>query len=167
MDPPVAPRRVLLRQAEDERGSSLRDGRSTWPTVWVRPALGDEGPVPAQQRCRLDEEASETLAGKESRQPRQDRSIGRLQHWSVDLASQHRHLVTQHDDFDREVCVTATGEPNQLEDAAERPVEQREGHRRMLAPRESGRQSPDNSRWMAFSAPTRSHRPVELDIARS
>jgi len=24
----------------------------------------------------------------------------------------------------------------------------------MLAPRESGRQSPDNSRWMAFSAPT-------------
>jgi len=102
----------------------------------------------------LDEEASDTLAGKESRQPRQDRSIGRLQHWSMDLASQHRHLVTQHDDFDREVCVSATGEPNQLEDAAERPVKEREGHWRMLAPRESGRQSPDNSRWMAFSAPT-------------
>lgn len=58
---------------------------------------------------------------------------GRLQRWAVDLASEHRHLMAQHDDLDREVRVLATGEPDQLEHATERPVQQREGHRRMLA----------------------------------
>jgi hypothetical protein len=76
VDAAVVPGWILLRQAEDERGRSLRDGRSTGPAVRVRPALGDEGPMPAQQSCRLDEEASETLAGKESRQAGQDRSVG-------------------------------------------------------------------------------------------
>ena len=41
--------------------------------------------------------------------------------------------MAQHDDLDREVRVLATGEPDQLEDATERPVQEREGHRRMLA----------------------------------
>jgi hypothetical protein len=36
----------------------------------------------------------------------------------------------EYDDLDREVRVTATDEPDQLEDAAERTVKEREGHRR-------------------------------------
>lgn len=63
--------------------------------------------MPTQQGSRLDEEASETLAGKESRQVGQDRSVGRLQHWSVDLASEDCHLVAQRDDLDGEVRVRA------------------------------------------------------------
>jgi hypothetical protein len=51
-------------------------GRPGRPCGYV--ALGDKVPVPAQQGCRLDEVASETLAEKELRQTGQDRSVGRL-----------------------------------------------------------------------------------------
>jgi len=54
--------------------------------------------------------------------------VSRLERWSVDLAPEHRHLVAEHDHLDREVRIFATGEPDQLNDAAERPVEEREGH---------------------------------------
>jgi hypothetical protein len=45
---------------------------------------------------------------------------------SVDVASEDRYLMAQHDDLDREVRVLATGEPDQLEDSAERPVQERD-----------------------------------------
>jgi hypothetical protein len=78
--------------------------------------------MPAQQGCRLNEEAPETLAEEQSRQPSQHRSVGGLQYRSVDLASEHRNFMSHHDDFDGEVGVRATDEPDQLENAAERPV---------------------------------------------
>jgi len=59
-------------------------------------------------------------------------------------------LRVQHDDLDGEIGVTAAGE---LEHAAERPVEEREGHCRMLAAPESRRQSTGRRSWIAFSAP--------------
>jgi len=70
-----SPKSGLLARPEDERGISLPDARSTGPAVRVRPVPSDEGPVPAQQGCRLDEEASETPAGEELRQPGQHRSV--------------------------------------------------------------------------------------------
>jgi hypothetical protein len=48
------------------------------------------------------------------------------------VASKYRDLVAQHDDLDCEVAVLAVGEPDQSEDATERLVQEREGHRRML-----------------------------------
>ena len=98
--------------------------------------------MPAQQGRRLDEEMPETLVGEQSRQPGQHRSICRLERRSVDLASEDRHLMAQHQDFNGEIDIAASGEPDQLEDAAERPVEEREGHRSMLAAPSTGRQSP-------------------------
>ena len=41
--------------------------------------------------------------------------------------------MAQDDDLDREIHVLAAEEADQLEDATERPVQEREGHRRMLA----------------------------------
>ena len=102
----------------------------------------------------MDEQASETLAGEQSCQRGQDRPVGALQHRTVDLAPEDCHLVSEHDDLDGELGVASTGEPDELEDAAERPVEEREGHRRMLAESEFQRQSPAHSPWMTFSAPT-------------
>lgn len=102
--------------------------RSTWPAVRVGPALGDEVAVPAQQGCWLDEEASETLAGEQSCQSGQHRSICRLERRAVHLASEDRHLMTQDHDLDREVRISATDEADQLKYAAERSVEEREGH---------------------------------------
>jgi hypothetical protein len=49
------------------------------------------------------------------------------------LASENRHLIAQHDDLDRDVRALATGEPDQLEDATEHPVQERQGRRRVLA----------------------------------
>ena len=49
LDPPVAPGGDLLRQSEDERGSSLRNGWPSRVAVWVGPAPLHELPVPAQQ----------------------------------------------------------------------------------------------------------------------
>ena len=60
MDPSVAPGRVLTSQSNDEDGYGCGDRGSTGPTVWVGPASADEVAVPAQQRGRLDEEASAT-----------------------------------------------------------------------------------------------------------
>ena len=122
--PPIAPGRVLLRQPEHEGGGPLGDGRSTRPAVWVGPALGDEVAVPAQEGCRLDEEVRVTLAGEQSCQPGQHRSICRLKRRSVDLASEDRHLMTQDHDLDREVRISAANESDELKGAAERPIEE-------------------------------------------
>ena len=135
VDAAVAPLGILLRQTEHHCGGFLGDGRSTRSAMGERPALGDEVPVPAQQGCRLDEEAPERLAGEQSCQSGQHRSICRLKRWSVHLASEHRHLVAQDHDLDGEVRISATDEADQLQHAAERPVEEREGHGPGCSPR--------------------------------
>ena len=160
VDPPVAPGRVLLRQPEDERRGSCGDGRSTRPAMWVGPALGDEVTVPAQQGCRLDEEASLAPAREQSPQSGQHRPVGRLQRRTVDLASEDRHLVAQHDDLDGEIaCPCGRMSRISWRTRHERPVQEREGHRWMLARAGAFRQSPAQRLRMAFSAPTRPARP--------
>jgi hypothetical protein len=72
----------------------------------------------------------------------------------VDLAAQDCHIVAQHHDFDREGFVTAAHEPNQSEDSAKRPGEEREGHRRMFSGTDALRQSAAHGPWMKFSAQT-------------
>jgi hypothetical protein len=42
----------------------------------------------------------------------------------VDLASENRHLVAQDDHLNREISVRAAREPDQLEDANQRPVQE-------------------------------------------
>jgi hypothetical protein len=49
--------------------------------------------------------------------PASTRPIRRLERWSVHLASEDRHLVTQHDDLDREVRVSGTDEADQAQHA--------------------------------------------------
>ncbi|MHB8290336.1 MAG: hypothetical protein ACYDEY_14120, partial [Acidimicrobiales bacterium] len=103
---------------------------------------------------------AESLAGEQSCESRQHRSICRLERWSVHLSSKHRHLVALHDDIDGKVRVTATDELDQLNHAAIRALEEGESHRRMLAAGGTGRQSPAHSRWMAFLALTGCGKPV-------
>lgn len=131
VDAAAAPLGVLLRQPEHQRGGARRDSRSAGPVLRVGQVLGDEVSVPAQQGCRLRRR-------------------------SADLAPQDCHLVAQHDDPDGEVGVTAADEADELEDAAEHPVEERDDHGRMLAAPQSRRQSAGRRARMAFSAPTRS-----------
>ncbi len=154
VDATISPGRVLLRQADHEGSGPLDDRGSTRPVVWVGPALGNEVAMPAHQAGRLDEEVPETMAWEQLREPRQYRPIRRIERRSWYLASEDRHLVAEHDYLDREIGVASTEESDDLEDAAERPVEEREGHRWMLAALEPNRQSPAQKGWMTFSAPT-------------
>ena len=71
------------------------------------------------------------LAGEQSCESRHHRPVCRAQRRLVDRAPPYRHLVAQHTDLDGEIGVTAEDESDQLEDVAERPVEEREGHSRM------------------------------------
>jgi hypothetical protein len=158
VDPSVAPAWVLPRQFQYEHGSPFRDDWAPRRSMWIGPTLGNQVAVPAQQGRGLDEEAPETPAGEQPCQPRQDSSIGWLQRRSLDLASEDCHLVTEYDDLDREICVSATEEPEQLEDAAESPIEEREGNRWMLAASHEWGQSAVQHAWMRLSAPTRSGR---------
>ncbi|MGC9221704.1 MAG: hypothetical protein ACP5H2_10205 [Solirubrobacteraceae bacterium] len=89
--------------------------------------------MPSQQGFRLDEEAPESSVGEQSCKCRQHRPIWRFQRRSMDLSAEHRDFVSEHDELDGEVDVAAADESDQLEDAAERPVEEREGHHPMLA----------------------------------
>ncbi len=124
VDATLAPSRVLLRQANDERGDSLRDAGPIGTAMRVCPVPGDEAPVPAEHGCQLDERAAKTVAGQQSCESRQHRPARRVQRRSIDMAP--------HDDLDGDVGVTAEHESNQLEDAAERSGEEREGHCRKL-----------------------------------
>jgi hypothetical protein len=49
-----------------------------------------------------------------------------------------------------------TGKSDELEEAGEGPVEERESHRRMLAAQGAKRQSPAHGCWVTFSARTSS-----------
>ena len=62
--------------------------------------------------------------------------------------------MAQHDDLDGEIGVTSANESDELEGAAERQVEEREGHCWMLVALGSSHQSAGRRPWMTFSAPT-------------
>jgi hypothetical protein len=64
------------------------------------------------------------LAGEQPFESRHHRPVRRAQRRSVDPAPQYHHLDAQHDDLDGEIGVTAEDESDQLEDAAERLVEE-------------------------------------------
>lgn len=101
--------------------------------VRVSPVLGYKVSVPAQQGLWLNEDVPEPSTGEQSCESRQNRPIRRLQRRSMDLTSEDCHLMAQHHDLDSEVRVTATDQPDELQDAAEGPVEERKCHCRMLA----------------------------------
>jgi hypothetical protein len=101
---------------------TIRERVGTCSQDCLPPSPGDKVSVPAQQGGRLDDEAPETLVEEQSRQPSQHRSVSGLQYRSVDLASEHRHFMSQHDDFDGEILVPTKDEPDQLKEAAEHPV---------------------------------------------
>ena len=132
MDPPVAPDGVLLGESEDE-GDGARGDR--WPAraaMRVGPPPADEIPVPAKQRVGLDEEVSASVPGEQPCQPGEQCPVRRTQRWPVDLATQHRHLVAQHDHLDRQFVSAPTCEPDQLGNADEQEVEERQGHGAIL-----------------------------------
>ena len=108
----------------------------------------------AQQGCRLDRQAPESSVDEQPGESRQHGPVRGLERWPMNLAAEDRDFGSRHDDIDGEVNVALPDEADQLEVAAGRPLEEREGHRRMLVVGARRRQSPGRSRSMTFSAPT-------------
>ena len=90
----------------------------------VGPPTSYESSVPAQEGGRLDEEPLLSSATEEPPQAAKDCSVRRLQRRAIHLAAQHRNLVAQHDDFDREVGVLAARQPDKLKHADECQVKE-------------------------------------------
>jgi acyl transferase domain-containing protein len=74
----------------------------------------------AKQRLGLDEEPSQATAAQEPTQSGKQSPVAGPQRWAGHLAAQYRHLVTEHDQFDRQFFVVTPEEPEQLEHSDER-----------------------------------------------
>jgi hypothetical protein len=106
VDPAISPGGVLPRQSEDDPDRADRDTRSP-RAVRVGPPTPDKVPVPTEQSLGLDEEFAPMPAVAEPTQSGKQRPIAGAQGWAGYLATEHRHFVTEHDDFDRQfVAVT-------------------------------------------------------------
>ena len=127
LDPALAPGGILPGQSEDDRHSTDRDARRP-RSVRLSPLAPDEVPVPPEQGVWLNEEPTSTSSVHESTQPGKQGSILRLQGRPDDLATEHSHLVTEHDDLDRQLVAVTLAEAHQLEDFGEGEVEERKGH---------------------------------------
>ena len=99
-DSPVAPVRVLAREAEDQLSHRPVERRSARLAVRIRPVTGDELTVPAQQRLRLHREARPRLPGQHATQRRQQRTIRSVQLRFLGLPAQNRQLMPQNQDLE-------------------------------------------------------------------
>jgi hypothetical protein len=118
-------------------GSPLRVGGQSRRCRWEHMVVlrgGDRStdahqiPMPAEQRFWLDKEAPRAPATKESAQSGEQRPVAGPQRRTGHLAAEHRDLMTEHDDFDRQFVAVTPREPEQLERSDEGQVEEGQRH---------------------------------------
>lgn len=104
----------------------------SWPArtalLGIRPSASNQVSMPSQQRLGLDEEPTPANLGHQLAQAGEDCSVGWPQSRTLDLATQDRDLVSEHDDLDRQFVLFAPAKPEQLEYPNEGHIE--EGQRR-------------------------------------
>jgi hypothetical protein len=96
----MAPAWILLRQAQHQRPDLRPYRRTARPAPGISPFPGDQVAVPAQQRGWGNHERCPPQSGQELGQGREHRTVGWLQIQALDLATQHRDLVTKDQDLD-------------------------------------------------------------------
>ena len=100
LDAPLAPSRILFRQAHNEGDRLLVDGRTTGRAVRVCPALGHESSMPAEQGLGRDVGESPLRPRQKTTQRGQERTIGGLEGGATHLAPEYRHFVSKSEDLD-------------------------------------------------------------------
>jgi hypothetical protein len=108
--------------------------------------------MPAQQRLRLDKEASPASSRQKPAQSSEHCSIRWLQGRTRHLSSQDGDLVAQHNDLDGQVLLLTTRETDQLKSANEGNVEEEECHAASSSTESYRRKSRSTVRT-TFSAP--------------
>ena len=84
--------------------------------------------MPSEQRPGLNEEPTEASALEQLAEAREERSIGWAKSWARDLASEHGHLVAEHDDLDRQIGSILTPKADDLEQPHEREIQKGQRH---------------------------------------
>jgi hypothetical protein len=117
-----AHRPTTRKSPEGRRCYALPGLVASWEVWSARTALltiylstTNQVPMSAQQRLGLDEEPTSVSLRHEPTQPGQDRPVGWPQSRTLDLATQDRDLVSEHDDLDRQIVLFAPAEPERLE----------------------------------------------------
>jgi hypothetical protein len=95
LDSLVSPGGILLGQALNQGSHSVLDGW-TAQTGWIRPFLGDQATMPAQDRARCDQ----AMSALHPDQRGEDRSVYPVQAGLRGGSAQHGDFVTQHQEFD-------------------------------------------------------------------
>jgi hypothetical protein len=98
-DAPIAPARVLPRQADDQLLDSSSSGGRPRSTTRVAPCAGDQPPVPAHQGLGPDEEARPARPRQDTADGGEQGPVGRLQRRSGSLAVEDGELLAQDKDL--------------------------------------------------------------------
>jgi hypothetical protein len=127
VDSSVSPGGILPGQTQDDLGSASGD-RGSSRAVGAGPPTTHQVPMPTEQRLGLDEELWQSWTIKEAAQSCKERPIAGLKRRMGDLAAEHRHFTSEHDDFDGEITVLSANELERLEDSDERQVQGGQRH---------------------------------------
>jgi hypothetical protein len=99
LDSLVFPAGILPGHALDQHDHSVLDGW-TPAAVWRRPFLGDQAPVPTQDRARRDQSMPPQHQRQPSGERGEHRSICPVQARLGVGSAQHDDFVTQHQELD-------------------------------------------------------------------
>ena len=127
VDPAIAPCRVLPGQAHHQLHSSYGDLRATGG-LRVGPLATDQLTMPTEQGIGLHEEPMELPSGDQPAEAGKECSIRGPQGRAVHLATEDRHLVTEHDDFDGQIGLVGSSPAEAFDGPEEGEIEKREGH---------------------------------------
>ncbi len=98
VDAPVAPRRVLAGNLDDEIADLACGWWQTLP-VRVGPVVRDQSSMPREERVGLHQEHRPPLPVERPCECSQERTVVPVEVRSGDLSAQHRELVTKHEDL--------------------------------------------------------------------
>ena len=128
LDSLVAPPRVLPGEAHDGDLDVVGDGRPALRRSRVCPSPTDHPAVPGDQRVGRDHERRPPRPREDPTEQRQPRAVLRLEPRARLLTTKDVELVAQHEDLDLVRLPPAEAEHRELDDAAEREVDERPRH---------------------------------------
>src|SRR6266542_6734261 len=124
-DPFVSPVRVLLSETKDQLAERALEPRSPGAPVRVRPPAGDQLPVPAKQRLRLEREDCPGGPGHRAARRRQQRSIRPRQRRPRGLSAEDRQLMAEDEDLQLLRATRPPQQPHQREQVPDNEIHTR------------------------------------------
>ena len=124
VDTPVAPHRLLSREADNELFSVAYDAGPARPSLRVHPSGCGEAAVPAKKRVGRNDESAADLPGDDTGEPGDHApvDIGELE--ACRGSMQDRDLVTQRDDLGFEHTERLAANDHQPDDGDQQPVDE-------------------------------------------